>query len=297
MRGSAARPARAWTAARSVDRGAVVTFQAMSATSTCPGCGAPASGKFCSSCGTPLEGAVCAGCRATLTPGARFCHRCGLPVGAPAPAVNAGPAEAATAAGDPKGFGGALPWAVAAIALVALIALVAGQRFARRGAESGANADASLPSASMVGPRATTDIANMSPEERAERLYNRVMSYNERGATDSAQIFAPMAIQAYEMIGTLNADQRYDLGRIALVAGDAATAAAQADTILAGAPSHLLGLILATEAAEAQKQTAKAAAFRKRFVAAAPAERAKGLPEYVQHTNDIDAALADAKQR
>lgn len=275
----------------------MVTFQAMSATSTCPGCGAPASGKFCSNCGAPLDGATCAGCRAPLTPGASFCHRCGLPVGAAAPAVNAGPAGASAAAADPKGFGGALPWAVAAIALVALIALVAGQRFARHSDAGGANADASLPSATMVGPRATTDIANMSPEERAERLYNRVMSYTERGATDSAQVFAPMAIQAYQMIGELNADQRYDMGRIALVTGDPVTAAAQADTILGANPTHLLGLLLAAEAADAQQQTAKAAGFRKRFVAAAPAERAKGLPEYVQHTNDIDAALADAKQR
>ena len=267
----------------------------MPATSACPNCGAQASGKFCSECGAPLDGAVCAGCRATLTPGAKFCHRCGLAAGAPAPAINAGPAGASSAAADTKGFGGALPWAVAAIALVALIALVAGQRFARRNQTD--QVAQAAPAGAPMGPGGAVDISQMSPEERAERLYNRVMAYTERGATDSAQIFAPMAIQAYEMMGDLDADQRYDVGRIALVTGDAGTAAAQADTILAKNPTHLLGLILAAEAADAQKQGTKASEYRKRLVAASSAERAKSLPEYVQHTNDIDAALADAKKR
>lgn len=269
----------------------------MPATSACPNCGAQTSGKFCSECGAPLEGAICAGCRAPLTPGAKFCHRCGLAAGAPAPAINAGPAGAAAAAGDARGAAAALPWAVAAIALVALIALVAGQRFAKRAPSDQPLAAQAAPTAGPLGPGSAVDISNMSPEERAERLYNRVMAYTERGATDSAQIFAPMAIQAYEMMGDLNADQHYDVGRIALVTGDPVMAGAEADTILARTPTHLLGLILAAEAADAQKQSAKADGFRKRLVAAAPAERARGLSEYVQHTNDIDAALADAKKR
>src|SRR5918912_4320077 len=93
-------------------------------TVTCPRCSAQASGHFCASCGAPLAGALCAGCGSALTPGARFCHRCGTAVGAtPARAVQGG-------------LSAALPWAVAGIALVALVALVAGQRLsaARAGA-------------------------------------------------------------------------------------------------------------------------------------------------------------------
>ena len=81
-------------------------------TSTCPSCHEPASGRFCSSCGTALAGATCATCSAPLTPGARFCHRCGTPAGS-----TSAPA---------RGLAGVLPWAVAAIALVSLIALVVG---------------------------------------------------------------------------------------------------------------------------------------------------------------------------
>src|SRR5688572_33334988 len=85
---------------------------------TCPSCNAEATGKFCSNCGAPLAGAACAACRAPLTPGAKFCHRCGTPAGL-------------SAATRQSGVGNALPWSVAAIALLALIALAAGQRFGR----------------------------------------------------------------------------------------------------------------------------------------------------------------------
>src|ERR1700743_1178886 len=85
---------------------------------TCPGCKTKASGKFCSNCGATLLAANCAACGAPLTPGAKFCHRCGTAAGADGPI-------------NQNGFASGLPWAVAAIALVAFIALVAGQRFNR----------------------------------------------------------------------------------------------------------------------------------------------------------------------
>ena len=84
----------------------------------CPACGATAFGRFCSECGGSLGRSRCAACEVELIDGARFCHRCGLPVGAAAPASERASASAFS-----------LPWIVAAIALLALIALVAGQRF------------------------------------------------------------------------------------------------------------------------------------------------------------------------
>ena len=287
--------------ARSAVRvGSGITFPRMSAfvspsEATCPSCHAPASGKFCSSCGAPLAGAVCASCHTALTPGAKFCHRCGAAAGAASPA-------AGVAAGEDRGFGSALPWAVAAIALVALIALVAGQRFNRP--SSGGAAETAAPGGLMgaaaggpaPGGAGAVDISSMSPDERAVRLYNRVMSLSERGQTDSAQFFAPMAIQAYQMLGTPNADQRYDMGRIGLVTGDLDLATAQADSILAQQPNHLLGLILAADAARARKDETRARAYLRRFAAAAPAERAKQLPEYLDHANDIRLALDSAKK-
>ena len=193
-----------------------------------------------------------------------------------------------------RGIGSALPWAVAAIALVALIALVAGQRFSRSSVTA-APAPTDLPAASQSG--SPPDISQMTPQERAERLYDRVMALNERGRADSVRFFAPMAMQAYTMLGRLNTDQRYDLGRIAAVSGDEQTARAQADTILSTQPQHLLGLLLAADAARLRGEQTREATYLRRFMAAAPAERAKQLPEYQQHVAEIDARLEKIRSR
>ncbi len=188
---------------------------------------------------------------------------------------------------------------MAGIALVALVALVAGQRFGRSGSDSSGGAPspstAAAPFAGASGNGQAPDISSLSPAEAAVRLYNRVMGAHERGRADSVQIFAPMAITAYQMLGTLDLDQRYDLGRIAAVAGDEPLARAQADTILSQNPNHLLGLILAGNAARIRKDAAAERTYHDKLVAAAAAEQAKKLPEYVTHENDIAIAL-DAKR-
>jgi hypothetical protein len=254
------------------------------ATATCASCGKPASGKFCSNCGSPLAGATCVACGAALTPGAKFCHRCGTPANA----------QAGVATGDKTNFSTALPWGLAAVALVALVALLAGQRFGRPADDATATpagAAGAAPFAGATSAGQPPDISNLSPAEAAIRLYNRVMGAHERGRADTVQIFAPMAITAYQMLGNLDLDQRYDMGRIAAVSGDEPLARAQADTILAQNPTHLLGLILAANAAHMRKDTAAERSYRDKLAAAAPAERAKKLPEYVTHENDIAVAL------
>jgi hypothetical protein len=255
------------------------------ATAICASCGKPATGKFCSNCGSPLAGAACAACGASLTPGAKFCHRCGTPANAQSDARNDSKAS----------FSTALPWGLAAVALVALVALLAGQRFGRTPDDAStppaADASGAAPFAGATGNGQAPDISNLSPAEAAVRLYNRVMGAHERGRADSVQIFAPMAITAYQMLGNLDLDQRYDVGRIAAVSGDETLARAEADTILAQNPNHLLGLILAANAAHMRKDAAAERTYRNKFAAAVPAERAKQLPEYVTHENDIEVAL------
>jgi hypothetical protein len=137
------------------------------------------------------------------------------------------------------------------------------------------------------------DISSLSPAERAERLYDRIMGAAERGRVDSVRFFMPMALQAYEALGTLSVDQRYDLGRLAEVAGDAAIARAQADTILREQPQHLLGLLLAARAARLRGDESGARRQLSQLARVAAAERQKQLPEYLLHQNDIDLALAE----
>jgi hypothetical protein len=215
-----------------------------------------------------------------------------------------------------------MPWAVAFVALLALAAMAAGRNVAApRGStldaplnalpqaalgEGGAPAPGGAPGGAPAAPFAgagggagrAPDLSAMTPREIADRLFDRVMALSGAGKADSAQFFATMALQQYarmpELGVPLDADLRYDMGRIAEVAGQADVAAAQADTILRAEPTHLLGLVLAIKAAALQGDAAKAADARRRLAAAAPAERAKGREEYQRHGNDIDAALRQA---
>ena len=254
-------------------------------TVTCPACQAQASGKFCSNCGAALAATKCAACGAELRPGAKFCHRCGTAAGA-----EASPSEQ-------RSFNSGLPWAVAAIALVAFIALIAGQRFGRTQEATAApqKVDASGAPFAGSGGVQPPDISQMTPAERAIRLYNRVMAAHENGRADTVAMFAPMAIQAYMALDSLDLDARYDLGRIAAISGDENLARAESDTILARHPNHLLGLILAGNAAHMRKDTAAERSFHDKLVAAAPTERQQNLPEYTTHENDITIAL-DARR-
>lgn len=140
------------------------------------------------------------------------------------------------------------------------------------------------------------DISSLSPEERADRLFNRVMLLSSQGKVDSVLFFAPMAISAYQMISPLSADQRYDLGRIAEVAGAIPLAKAQADTILRNNPTHLLGLILAARVDSIAGDSKSQRNYQSKILSAESSEKAKNLPEYERHGNDIAAAVAGARR-
>jgi hypothetical protein len=186
-----------------------------------------------------------------------------------------------------------LPWAVAGIALLSLLAFIVGQNFGRG---KPAPAVAAAPAVASAPGRAP-DISSMSPQERADRLFQRVMTYVGEGKSDSVTFFAPMAIQSFEALAPLDAHQRYDLGLLGLVSGDGTLARAQADTILANNATHLLGLILGMRAAGLQSDAAARADFVRRLSAALTSERAKGLQEYQDHAPDIDAAVREADGR
>lgn len=255
-------------------------MNAPESTTPCPRCGASASGHFCANCGAPLAGTNCAACGRPVAPGAKFCHHCGAAIGAMT-------LPAATLVATPR-TKSVLPWIVPGIAVMALVAFLIGQRVGHGSAGAGAaSADASQVPLGMRAP----DISNMSPEERASRLFDRVMRYGEEGKVDSLRVFAPMAIQAYGMLGQMDAHAHYDVGMIGLVSGDLPLARAEADTILATDKTHLLGLVLAMKAAGLRQDMSARADYHRRLVAAAPAELAKKKKEYEEHKTDIDAAL------
>jgi hypothetical protein len=183
-----------------------------------------------------------------------------------------------------------LPWIVAAIALLAFIALVAGQKFGANRPSPDDQAAAPLPQGRAP------DISQMTPAERAIRLHDRIMQLREAGKQDSVMVFAPMGIAAFEMLGSLDTDSRYDLGMIGWASENPEVAKAQADTILQENPKHLLGLILAARAAKMEKRETEERRFYQRLVAAEQAERAAGRNEYLTHENDIIVALDEARR-
>lgn len=198
-----------------------------------------------------------------------------------------------------------MPWIVAALAFLALFAMAAGRGFNARPSSTVDGSANALPQAGLddrggsegaSGAVRAPDISNLSPQERADRLYNRVMLLASQGKIDSVQFFAPMAVQSYLLMAPLNADQRYDLGRIAEVAGALPLAQAQADSILRESPNHLLGLILEARLATIAGDTARLRAYEQRLVTAEKSEIAKKREEYTRHQDDITTALRQARK-
>lgn len=196
-----------------------------------------------------------------------------------------------------------LPWAVAGIALVGFVALLAGQHF--RSAPPSTDSQQAASAVDSNGPQGgpadaapgirAPDISAMSPRERADRLFDRIMRLDTEGKKDSVQFFAPMAISAYQMIPNPDVDARFDMGRISVVAGAIPVAKSEADSILAKQPTHLLGLVLAMQAARASGDSAGAASYRAKLRSSEKSELAKKLPEYDRHIADIRDALAGTK--
>src|SRR2546423_3531830 len=219
----------------------------------------------------------CHACGAPLAATARFCHKCGAQVGG----------------AQSSGWRAGLPWSVAGAALGALLTVVA-LRLGAGSWEQGAGdaAEATAPPSQLPAP----DISQMSPEERATRLYNRVMLLHTQGKADSAEFFLPMALQAYAMLPALDVDARYHIGVLDLTGGNAAAALAQADTIRRAVPTHLFGFMLRARGLELQRDSAGARRAYRDFLKHEAAERTRQRPEYSEHAQNLDAFRDQARQ-
>lgn len=142
------------------------------------------------------------------------------------------------------------------------------------------------------------DISALSPRERAARLYDRILRYAEAGQRDSVQAFAWMALSSFQLLegSDLDADARYDYGRIAVETGDLDIASAQADSILKDSPTHLLGLALAARVALARADTTSAVARWTTFLDKREQELKQDLAEYRAHKSDLESAANMATQ-
>jgi zinc ribbon protein len=221
----------------------------------------------------------CQACGATLSPGARFCHKCG---------ANTNPSSATT------GWRAGIPWGIAGLAVGALLAVV----LMRGGAAATPGAAPGTAAAPFAGGGASAvDISQMSPEERAQRLFDRVMRLQEEGKQDSVQFFLPMAIGTYQQLPAMTLDSHFDIGLLQLVGGDAAAALSEADTIRKQAPTHLFIFVLRARAAQAKNDTRAMTQAYQDFLKNETAERARKRPEYDEHARILDGFHAEATSR
>lgn len=180
------------------------------------------------------------------------------------------------------------PWLVAGVALVAVVVMLA--KTADR------DEVVPIPMSSLPGPGPTgtppaggpVDLSSMTPREAADRLFNRIMTASERGDREEALRFAPMALMAYDELGTLDNDAHYHVALIQLVAGDTAKVRAHIESLRQAVPGHLLASMLEHRIAEREgKPDGMARAYRA-FLAAYDGEIATGRTEYQDHRGLID---------
>jgi hypothetical protein len=212
-----------------------------------------------------------------LSPGARFCHRCGQ----------------AVHGGKP---GSAQPWIVAlSIIVVSIGAILYVVLVKRPEAARPDMANTGAPATGPTGPR-PPDISQMSPDERFIRLNDRVMSAIEQGDSATATRFLPMALAAYAQLDRSDTDLRYHAAILHVAAGDLPQATALADSITADVKDHLFGSMIRAAVAEAKGDRAGIAQAHRAFLAHYDAEIAQNRPEYQEHKAALEEFRRQASQ-
>jgi hypothetical protein len=137
----------------------------------------------------------------------------------------------------------------------------------------------------------------MSPEERANRLFNRVMILAQAGKDDSVRFFLPMALGAYTQLPALDLDTRYHIGLLELAGGEPTAALAQADTIQRAIPTHLFAYVLRAHAYQLLGNRQGEQRAYADFLRHETAERARNRPEYSDHTDALTAFREEATRQ
>lgn len=154
------------------------------------------------------------------------------------------------------------------------------------------------PSSGLGGARVAgtlPDLSQMSPRERFDRLYNRVMQASEAGDTAEVAQFTPMALTAYAALDQVDADARYHAAMLRLHTGDPRGARALGDSILAAQPRHLFGYLIQGALARWDGNSADLAIVHRDFLGAYDAEIAAGRPEYRDHQQALDRFREQAR--
>lgn len=157
-----------------------------------------------------------------------------------------------------------------------------------------------MPAAESIPGAATEsesppDLSTMTPRERFDRLYNRVMRAAEQADSATVFRFSPMAFAAYSQLDTVDADARYHAAVLRLhVQSDTAAALRLADAILEEQPRHLFGFLIRGMAGRLVGDERLLRRASADFLAAWDAELKVGRPEYRDHQTMLDQFRASS---
>ncbi len=165
--------------------------------------------------------------------------------------------------------------------MTALIIMLARQS---QGASAQPEVASVQPSAAEESP---PDISRMSPRERFNRLYNRVMQAAQAGDEATVSRFTPMALMAYAQLDTVDADARYHAALLQVHTGDVNASRALGDSILRQNPGHLFGYMIQGTVARFQKDPKALSRAYAAFLKQYDGEIKLGRPEYSEHQTSL----------
>lgn len=194
-------------------------------------------------------------------------------------------------------------WLLAGIVCVLLVAVIAYKvssdapgPAAPNMANVGSSAGGSV-NGSPGGPAGSApDISAMTPRERFDRLYNRIMQASERSDSVEVERFTPMALGAYQQLDTRDADARYHAAVLQMQVGNFPAARALADTIIRESPGHLFGYLVRGTAGRFQNDPATVAQARRDFLSHYETEMSSKRVEYLEHRPVIDEFKKEAER-
>jgi hypothetical protein len=241
-------------------------------TAHCPECGTLATGRFCFSCGAAVGEETCPSCHGSSRLGSRYCTVCGATMH---PGLRDRLQQFA-------------PWLIGGSMFAVL--LVGIFRPLGQAAPEPQGLGAPPQAASVPTP---PDLSTMSPRERFNRLYQRVITAAQSGDQATVKQFTPMAVAAFGQLDRVDPDARYHLAMLELHVGDLTGADAQADSLRMLEPRHLFGYVIGAAVASWTKDDARRVTMDRAFLTRYDAEMATKKPEYLEH----QAMLVEVKRQ
>jgi hypothetical protein len=222
---------------------------------------------------------MCVACGAELSPGAKYCHRCGAE------------AKPGIAPGRER-----LAWTGAAV-VVLLTVLFVGYEIGKGRVPAPSVADmGNAGNQSTAQVSRPPDLSRMTPRERFDRLWDRVMRAAEGQSADTVTMFAPMALAAYRQLDSADTDARLHAAMIHVAVGELAAAKALADTIEQKQKGHLFIDLIRGSVADQENDAKTLAQAYANFLAHYDAELAANRKEYVDHKPILDEFKSRAEK-